>query len=183
MSAISRFVGLLLAPVRGAWRFVLAHRLRLPDRVNRWIDAIAENPGSFIGRLAGRTLWTYDDSEVPDPVRAPASQPSVLIGPVNYSAQAAQWARSLKERGIDAVNVAIEVPGGYAFAADALVPPAVYEMSSRWQDAMFERTAEYSHALIEAERSLFGRRFGRDLHREVAALQERGVSGNDGARH
>lgn len=176
MSAATRVVEAILAPVRRAWRFVLAHRVRLPEFVNRWIDSIAENPTSLMGRLAGRALWTYEESDVPEPVRPPRAQPSVHIGPVNYSAQATQWARALTDRGVDAVNVAIEVPGGYSFDADSLVPPAVYEMSERWRDAAFARATEYSHVLIEAERSLFGRRFDRDLRREVHALQERGVS-------
>lgn len=172
----ARFVNAVLAPVRGAWRFVLARRTHLPDFVNRFIDGIAENPTSPLGRLAGRVQWTYEASEVPPPVRPPSSQPSVYIGPVNYSAQGAQWARGLRDTGIDAVNVAISVPGGYSFAADSIVPPAVYELSSGWQDAAFDRAAEFSHILIEAERSLFGRKFDRDLRREVAALQQRGAS-------
>lgn len=172
----SQVLSAALTPVRLVWRWILARRIHLPGFVNRWIDAIAENPSSPVGRLAGRTLWTYDESEVPDPVRAPLTQPSVYIGPVNYSAQAAQWARGLKARGIDAVNVAIEVPGGYAFAADVIVPPAVYEMSERWRDAAFDRASLYSHVLIEAERSLFGRRFDRDLVQEVRALEQRGAS-------
>ncbi|HCS61199.1 MAG TPA: hypothetical protein DIW46_07365 [Microbacterium sp.] len=176
MTAASRVINAALTPARGAWRFVLAHRVRLPEFANRWIDAIAENPTSLLGRLAGHTLWTYDESEVPAAVRAPLSQPSAYIGPVNYSAQASQWARALKSRSIDAVNVAIEVPGGYSFPSDAIVPPAVYEMSERWQDDAFERAAQFSHVLIEAERSLFGRKFDRDLHREVQALQDRGVA-------
>ncbi|WP_417554209.1 glycosyltransferase [Microbacterium sp.] len=176
MSARSRVRGAVLAPLRAAWRFVLSRRRRLPEFANRWIDSIAENPTSPLGRLAGLTLWTYEESDVPEPVRAPASQPAVLIGPVNYSAQAAQWARSLRDRGIDAANTAIDVPGGYSFAADSIVPPAVYEMSQRWQDAAFLRALDFSHVLIEAERSLFGRKFGRDLHREVAELTSRGVA-------
>lgn len=173
---IARGLNAVLTPVRVVWRWVLARRVHLPRIVNRWIDAIAENPSSPIGRLAGRTLWTYDEAQVPEPVRPPLGHPSVYIGPVNYSAQAAQWARSLKVCGIDAVNVAIEVPGGYSFDADSLVPPAVYEMSERWRDAAFDRATQYSHVLIEAERSLFGRKFDRDLAREVRALEQRGAS-------
>lgn len=171
-----RVLNILLTPVRAAWRVVLAHRMRLPRFFNKAIDEIAENPTGLVGRLAGRTLFTFDPSDVPPPVRGPESLPAVYIGPVNYSAQAAQWARSLKADGIDAVNVAIEVPGGFSFASDSIVPPAVYEMSEQWRDAAFERASEFSHVLIEAERSLFGRKFDRDLRREVGALQQRGVS-------
>lgn len=171
-----RVLSVLLTPVRALWRVVLAHRTHLPRFINKAIDDIAENPTGLVGRLAGRTLWTFDQTDVPAPVRSPESLPAVYIGPVNYSAQAAQWARSLKAEGIDAVNVAIEVPGGFSFTSDSVVPPAVYEMSVQWRDAAFERAAEFSHVLIEAERSLFGRKFDRDIRREVGALQERGVS-------
>ncbi|WP_152594791.1 glycosyltransferase [Microbacterium profundi] len=48
--------------------------------------------------------------------------------------------------------------------------------SQSWADAEWEAANQFTHVLVEAERSMFGRKFDRDLAAEIAALKESGVS-------
>lgn len=155
---------------------VLRHRRSFPRWVNRSIDAVAENPTGPLGWLASRVLWRYSEADVPEPTRPPLAEPAVHIAPVNYAEQGFAWARALVASGLDATNSAVDVPGGYSFAADRVVPMAVFERSERWQKAELEAVSAYSHVLIEAERPIFSRLFHRDVAREAAVLTQRGVN-------
>lgn len=157
-----------------AW--VLRHRTALPGVVNRAIDHVAEHPSSLLGRLISRGLWRYDDADVPAPTRPPRSRPAVYIAPTNYSGQGHEWGRALHAVGIDAVNVAMDVPEGYSFPADTVVPLGVYERATAWQRAERDVARGYTHVLVEAERALFGRLMRRDVAAEVRDLQAHGVS-------
>lgn len=130
---------------------------------------------SLAGRIAARRLGRprpgtavsqFDDALL-----------RVLIAPVNYSGQGRAWAAALsRESGISAMNMAVEVPGGFAFAADLLVPVPVYHNDRDWQRRQFEAVAEHAtHVLIEAEEPPFGRLLGRDTGRQAEALLARGV--------
>jgi hypothetical protein len=70
----------------------------------------------------------------------------------------------------------VEIPGSFAFPSDSQVPIAVYNSSGAWQLAELEAVTGYTHALIEAERPLFGGLFDRDVSREVAELRFRGIN-------
>lgn len=153
----------------------MRHRRSFPRWVNRLIDAVADDPTGPVGSIVGRILWRYSPGDVPEPMRAPEGDPSVYIAPVNYAQQGYEWSRALRASGIDAVNSAIEVPGGYAFEADRVVPMAVFERSEGWRTAELAAASAYSHVLIEAERPLFSRLFDRDVEREVETLAARGV--------
>lgn len=154
----------------------MVNRNRLPRWVNSLIDAIADAPMSPVGRLAARRLGAptpgavqateFDDR----PVR-------VLITPVNYSGQARAWAQALEtsDPRISARNTAIEVPGGFFFDADRIVPVATYHNDADWQQREFEAAASATHVLIEAEEPPFGRMLGRSVEAQAAALLERGV--------
>jgi len=102
----------------------------------------------------------------------------LLIAPVNYSAQATAWAAAAREHlGVVAVNMAIEVPGGFDFPADLLVPQATYHNDRDWQRRQFEAAASgATHVLIEAQEPPFGRFLDRDVARQAAALLDRGVN-------
>lgn len=140
------------------------------------IDRIADSPTSIIGRLAARRygkpvpgavgVTTFDDR----PTR-------VLIAPVNYSGQASAWASALERRSprISARNMAVEVPGGFDYPADLLVPVPTYHNDTAWQRAQLDAALTATHVLIEAEEPPFGRLLGRSVAAQADALLEGGV--------
>ena len=154
--------------------WLVRHRSSFPGWLNRVLEAPARNPDGVFGRIVMRALGGGDTPATP----VPATEIRVLIAPTNYSGQAFRWARALEaaDPRIGARNRAEQLPGGFDFDADALVPFATAQGSERWADAEFAAARGFTHVLVEAERPLFGRRFGRDLEHEVLALTEEGVS-------
>jgi len=156
---------------------LMRRRSRLPRRINAIIDDVAHNPDGRWSRMANALLGGSDPASIPPPSSAPDDPVRVYIGPTNYASQGFRWARALSSvDGIGARNMAIELPGGFRFAADRLVPVAVYNASRRWQEAEFAAVCRFSHVLIEAERPLFGTLFDRDVAREISELRDRGLS-------
>lgn len=157
-----------------ATEWLMRRRSSLPGWANRAMEQVARNPDGIIGRLAGRLLRGED---VP-PTTVPGTPVRLYISPTNYSGQGYAWARAVEhaDPGIGARNVAVELPGGYGFRADTVVPIATVNASAAWAEAEWEAARQFTHVLIEAERSMFGRRFGRDLRAEIAALEEAGAS-------
>lgn len=155
----------------------MVNRNRLPVWANSLIDAIADAPMSIIGRLAARRLGTpAPRGSVPAtsfedrPVR-------VLIAPVNYSGQGRAWAAALEASSteISARNMAMDVPGGFSFEADLIVPVATFHRDLDWQRRQFEAALHATHVLIEAEEPPFGRMLGRSVEAQVEALASGGV--------
>ena len=157
---------------------LVRNRHHLPRMVNRLIDDVANNPDGLISRLASAALGGRNPALVPPATSIPGAEIRVYIGPTNYAGQGFQWARALElnDARVGARNMAVELPGGFAFAADTVVPIAVYNSSTAWQRAEFEAARRFSHVLFEAERPLFGRLYGRSVARETDALQARGIS-------
>ncbi|QYM76987.1 hypothetical protein [Leucobacter luti] len=154
------------------------NRNRLPAWVNHWIDSLADAPMSVLGKIAARRLGSPAPlGSVPATEFADAPT-RVLIAPVNYAGQGKAWARALEKMdpGISARNMAMEVPGGFAFDADLLVPVGTYHNDADWQQRQFEAAASATHVLIEAEEPPFGRFMGRSVAAQAAALSARGVS-------
>lgn len=153
------------------------NRNALPPWINAAIDAIADAPESLVGRLAARRLgrpaaWGSV------PATTFADEPRrVLIAPVNYSGQGHAWAQALEasDPTICARNMAIDVPGGFSFDADLVVPVATYHNDPDWQRRQFEAALSATHVLIEAEEPPFGRLFGRSVATQARALEEGGV--------
>ncbi|MFP3786388.1 hypothetical protein, partial [Burkholderia sp. SIMBA_024] len=77
---------------------------------------------------------------------------------------------------VGARNMAVDIPGGFAFPADTTVPIAVNSASAEWQRAEWEAVQAFTHVLIEAERPIFGGLFGRRVLAEVEALEKAGLS-------
>ena len=153
------------------------NRNRLPRWVNAVIDAIADAPMSPIGRVAARRMGKpAPRGRVPATSFAPCAR-RVLITPVNYSGQATAWARSLGAElpDLSARSAAIDVPGGFSFPADLIVPVATFHNDPDWQHRQFEAAAGATHVLIEAEEPLFGRLLGRSVEAQAEALRQRGV--------
>lgn len=157
-----------------ATEWLMRRRSSLPGWVNRTMESVARNPDGLLGRLAGRLLRGED----PSPTTVPDSPLRLYIAPTNYSGQGYAWARAVEreEPDIGARNLAVELPGGYGFAADTRVSIATVNSSAAWSEAEWNAARRFTHVLIEAERSIFGRRFDRDLRTEIAALEAEGVS-------
>lgn len=153
------------------------NRNRLPRWVNHWIDRIADAPMSPIGRIAARRLGA-PAPRGSVPTTAFEEHPTrLLIAPVNYSGQGTAWARALEraDSGISARNLAIDVPGGFCFEADLVVPVGTYHNDPDWQRRQFEAAAGATHVLIEAEEPPFGRLMARSVSAQTRALIDRGV--------
>lgn len=155
-----------------AW--AIRHRSKLPAWAQRLMESAARNPDGFMGRLTGRLLGGGDAPNT----TAPEADVRVYIAPTNYAGQGYLWARALEaaDDRIGARNMAISLPGDYAFEADTPVPIAAFNSSAEWGELEWEAAQRFTHVLVEAERPMFGRRFGHDLRAEVAALEAAGVS-------
>lgn len=156
-----------------AW--LMRNRGRLPRWFVRIVDDVAVNPDGLAGRVSARLLGGA--GAVPA-TRVRPGWPRVYIGPTNYAGQGFRWARALEREapGLVAANMAIELPGGFAFPADSVVPVAVQTASKRWQIAEFDAVSSFSHVLFEAQRSLFGPLYRRNVLDEIDALRAAGVS-------
>lgn len=153
---------------------LVRNRSRLPNWMRAMMDSAAREPDGLVGRISARLLGdgTAPVTTVPD------TRIRVYIAPTNYSGQGYLWARALEgaNTSLGARNMAIQLPGGFAFDADTLVSIAAVNGSAEWADAEWRAARQFTHVLVEAERSMFGKRFGRSLEAEVAALEAAGVS-------
>lgn len=154
------------------------NRNRLPAWVNALIDRIADAPMSPVGRVAARRLGTPEPRGTVPATTFDDRPLRVLIAPVNYSGQGRAWAHALESRqpDISARNMAVDVPGGFSFDADLVVPVATYHNDSDWQTRQFDAAVSATHVLIEAEEPPFGRMAGRSVRAQAEALVERGVN-------
>lgn len=153
-------------------------RYRLPRWVNALIDWLADHPMSLPGRLVALRMGrTAPRGSVPATVFDDRPR-RVLIAPVNYSGQGREWARALEKSDsqISARNMAIDVPGGFSFDADVVVPVATYHNDRDWQSRQFDAALAATHVLIEAEEPPFGRMLGRSVRSQAEVLMQRGVN-------
>lgn len=153
------------------------NRNRLPTWANNLIDRIADAPMSPIGRLAARRLGKPAPAGTVSATEFDTARHRVIITPTNYSGQATAWARALEasDPEISARSAAVDVPGGFSFDADLVIPVPTYHNDPDWQRRQFEAACAATHVLIEAEEPPFGRMFGRSVEKQAAALLERGV--------
>lgn len=131
-----------------------------------------------LGKPAPRGSVPATDFGVADDTTAADADVRVLIAPVNYAGQGIVWARAIEAALPTAAarNMAIEVPGGFSFDADLLVPVGTYHNDTEWQQRQFDAAAHATHVLIEAEEPPFGRMLGRSVTAQAAALQAHGVN-------
>lgn len=155
--------------------WAVKNRSRMPRWMSRVMESAARNPDGLVGLVSARLLG--GGSKVPA-TEVPTTPVRIYIAPTNYAEQGYRWARALEaaDPKVGAQNLAVELPGGYDFAADSRVPIAVVNASSEWASEEWQAARQFTHVLVEAERSLFGREFGRSLDAEVQALTEAGVS-------
>lgn len=154
----------------------VVNRNRLPAPANRAIDWIADHPNGIIGSFAARRYGTPVAGTAVSTFSLGAST-RVLITPVNYSGQATAWAAALEREHptTSARTASLEVPGGFDFPSDLVIPLAVYHNDHEWQQAQFEAACSATHVLIEAEEPPFGRLLGRSTAAQSAALITSGV--------
>jgi hypothetical protein len=102
----------------------------------------------------------------------------VGIGPVNYSNQATLWASSLEKNysDVSTSTFAVDVPGGFNFPSDVIIPIEFYQRSRRWQSAQARALRQFSHLLVEAEEPLLGRFLGRSIANEKQFFESFQVS-------
>lgn len=155
--------------------WAVKHRSRMPRWVGSLMESAARNPDGFIGQMSARLLGgggAVAATSLPD------TKLRLYIAPTNYAGQGYQWARAVErcDARFGARNMAIELPGGYAFPTDSLVPIATVNASAEWAAAEWRAVSQFTHVLVEAERPMLGKQFGRSVDREVAALDEAGVS-------
>ncbi|WP_341934950.1 hypothetical protein MRBLWO14_000554 [Microbacterium sp. LWO14-1.2] len=145
--------------------------------MNGLIDRIADNPTSLVGRLAARRLGPPAPRGSVAATSFDAKPVRVLVAPVNYSAQGTAWARALEAASADisARNMAVDVPGGFHFDADLVVPVGTYHNDPEWQRRQFAAAKGATHVLIEAEEPPFGRLLDRSVARQAGALIAAGV--------
>ncbi|UOR02250.1 hypothetical protein MUN77_02645 [Leucobacter allii] len=148
-----------------------------PAWLNSLIDAVADRPMSLIGRLAALRLGIPRRRDDPGVSEAGTAPRRLLIAPVNYSDQSTQWARALREAlpGTSTATMAIDVPGGFAFPSDLVVPVPVYHNSRHWQRRQRHAVRGFTHVLVEAEEPLFGRLMRRDPGLELAWMRAAGI--------
>lgn len=165
-------------PVQKAISAAFAQRSKFPRSLNRAIDFSVDHMPSFLwNRLSPHARRAHPD-EIPAAFTAPsAATERIVIGPVNYAGQGYAWARQLeRERpGTWAHAFAVHVPQGFAFEIDSEIPEHVYASSRQWQDAQLAAISSCTHALVEAERPLLGRRFA-NFEEEAKELRARGLS-------
>lgn len=153
---------------------LINNRSRLPSWMRKLMESVAQHPDGLISRISARLLGVASS---PNTV-VPTNPTRVYIAPTNYSGQGHLWARALEatDTTIGARNVAVTLPGGFSFKADTLVPIATVNSSAEWAEAEWQAASKFTHVLVEAERSMFGKRFARNLEAEVEALEGAGVS-------
>ncbi|QIM15888.1 glycosyltransferase family 4 protein [Leucobacter insecticola] len=153
------------------------NRHALPGWMNRLIDGIADSPTSLLGRLAARRLGRPAPRGTVGVTSFAEAGTRVLIAPVNYSGQGRAWAAALESahENLSARNMAVDVPGGFSFHSDLVVPVGTYHNDPDWQRRQLAAASRATHVLIEAEEPPFGRLFGRSLRAQATALSEKGV--------
>ncbi|WP_226913320.1 glycosyltransferase family 4 protein [Gephyromycinifex aptenodytis] len=106
-------------------------------------------------------------------------RPSVIgIGPANMAGQAWAWAKAAEDNipGVDTEVVVVNRGGPLQYPADEIVPPGTYRTSARWAQAFEARALDnWTHALLEAGRPLFGLRHGKDFVGDADVLTAVGI--------
>ena len=155
---------------------LLRSRNSWPTWLNSAIDAVADNPMGLWGRLASLRYWPRGKHPGVSVVNHKSFR--VAIGPVNYSNQATLWAKSLTDHYLDVATstFALDVPGGFNFPSDLVIPIDFYHKSRRWQRAQISALSTFSHVLVEAEEPLVGRLFQRSILKEKTFLEKQGVN-------
>ncbi len=162
----------VLRPVRGPLKAV---RRRLPAAVDARVSRVlgvkplprsTEPPRAVVdAALAARPA-------------VPTGDVRLYVGPANFAGQGRLWARAVEAHrpGAGAVNMAVDIPGGFNHPADHTVPRQVYLESTRWQESQLAYVRDgFTHVLLEAQRPLFGALLRSNALVEARLLQGHGL--------
>ena len=144
-------------------------RRHMPRKLARMVDAsIGKKPGKPVdpALLAAGSVR-------PEP---PSEGVRVWVAPANFAGQGKAWAEAMNTHvdGVGARSMAVE--GAIRFAVDQEVDPSVYR-DVAWQKAQEEYVfSNYTHVLIEAERPVFGTRYGSTCEVEISRLRDAGIT-------
>jgi hypothetical protein len=111
---------------------------------------------------------------MPEPAQAPVR---LLVAPANFAGQGHRWARAAERHvvGVAAHSFAM-LNGRLDFAVDYSATRRAYA-NPMWQQSQLEHVlGSYSHVLIEAERPVFGGRYGLECSKEIQVLREAGIN-------
>ena len=170
--------GVQVAKRCAAWVRLRRHRLPGPvQSLLTWLRWCV--PQRWVSRLhpIARVADPADLLETPRPF-VPASAVRLFIAPANYAGQGFLWARAATTHidSVHSVSSSSLDDRGISFTVDYRVPAKTYETDKRWQSDQWTWVVEqFTHVLAEAARPLFGSLFGRDLIRELDALERAGL--------
>jgi glycosyltransferase involved in cell wall biosynthesis len=113
----------------------------------------------------------------PETVRRRTGPPVLGIGPANSAGQGWAWAKAVERNVADVrCEVVAVVKEPYDYGRDVAVEPAVFARDVAWQSQMQSvALRDWSHALFEAGRPIFGTLNGRDFTGDAAVLRSAGV--------
>lgn len=175
-----------------AMREVLARRADLHRRIVEDTDLLtpysweqqAESLRSLYRSLSGRpdVLVSQHDTPLQDVTETPVNRddrPSVVgFGPANMAGQGWAWAKSLEKYvpGVRTHVTVVDHGQPLIFDADAVVDNRTYRRDAGWaQEFQTRAQREWTHALLEAVRPLFGLRNGPDFQGDAAMLRAIGI--------
>lgn len=152
-------------------------RRRLPRRADHYI--------ARLGGVQTRAIRPAVPPVPPELVeQARAGRPPVpetptrlYVGPANFAGQGWLWARAAERQlpGVGAVTM-VGIPSGFRFPSDHHVPEQVYLRSPEWQREQFEYVRQnFTHALIEAQRPMFGSLLSLNAFTEARVLTGYGL--------
>ncbi len=145
-----------------------ALRRRLPTPVVRVIDS---STGQGSSRKVDEALLAAA-SVRPDP---PGEPVRVWVAPANFAGQGRAWAECINQYIGGAGARSMAVRGVIRFPVDQEVHSDAYRDSGWQKDQEQYVLGNYTHALIEAERPLFGTRYGTTCEVEIDRLRAAGI--------
>jgi hypothetical protein len=149
-----------------------------PAPLRRFAYRVAGGRG-VLGRFADAVRFRYRANEVP--VLPPIADSAVrlIIGPANSAGQGRQWARAAERFLPDVAAFAMRGVGADEFLSevDLRVPVGVYQRSPVWHESFESFLTLQTHVIWESGHPLLGRRYGSDVRRDIAVLEDAGVRG------
>ncbi len=119
-----------------------------------------------------------EPDEMPWSARSGSTQTALLgIGPANSAGQAWAWATAAERFLPDVTHDVIAIQNGVLdYPCDHAISKAGYAKDGRWAITARERAlSQWSHALMEAGRPIFGLLEGKDFRGDLALLRSAGV--------
>ncbi|MBO3180887.1 glycosyltransferase [Dermatophilus congolensis] len=159
-------------------------RKALPDPVKTQLRVVRRHLPAAAVRIVDSSTGKTPAAPIDPAVLAAASRRPFLpnepvrvwVAPANFAGQGKAWADAMETHitGVGARSMAVK--GAIRFPVDQEVAPEAYR-DIGWQKEQEKYVfAHYTHALIEAERPLFGTRYGNTCEIEIKRLTEAGLA-------